>query len=958
MLRKKPLRKSFLAVLVLWTVSLSQSCKVDDRYSFDNVKNVNSDVTLFENGMAVPLIQSTCKIRIDSIMSLAGIDTTAFGKYLTVGDDGLYYITHEENYSLTDEINEMNFSELVKLDPITVSQDFSYDLSAFDPESLEINEKKYVYGQSFPDFSLDIDKIVPVEQDCQVISNKTIKEAAKVAETLGQSTVTLPSAEIDLSSSQEATVSAVTKSSHIKSLESVNLKTGSKIKVEVSVPGASSLFTSGELRPNVKVDLKDVLTFSDGTTLLNIDGLVLSNDNSFTESKTYGVASLNAAKLFEDKTLTAEGKISYSDLVCTVDKASACTQDIDLAVKISFVDFALDSAIGQVEGLSFDLDKPLETITYPLPDNVANLGTFTITPKGSPKVEVKINCPEIDGIDITSDNGVNITIPYFMGLSDIPSDFTYMDTGTSKELYLYSLKNTTYYLTIGSIDIEPKKVDGKYVLEGSYGLKGSVAIPDGRMDIAKLLNVSEKDIEVSVTIPSIEVESIQMSELAVDIDESTTVDFLKASDIPEMVKLINVVNLEGTTTELEIELTNLPDLGESGSYTADLTISLPDFVNPSSVQINGTFHNGKLSRLIDIKSFNFLGYYLDKLREKDETISGDVKVSGKIKADKPSVKAESLSGTLGGKISLNSQIKIKSVRAKVGYETKKTINIPFFSLPDVMKNANLDIPKATLYAHINSNIAVPATAKIDVNDGMYDLPDLYFPYSEDPSTKETLINEYHIDLNPLLKTEKEEVPVAFDLSVSDNSYSIIYPDANYELDIDFGFKLPVQFGENFNVTYADTLELGEDPTLITKLLQESTATLKGKVENTLPFKVDVLVEFLSYDNVNDKYTVIDTGTPITLSIAAHDPESDNEEEKEGEDKKDQFQEFETKLDIAPDTDFDGLSHIRLSFVLGANGEWLKDSNYIMFKNLSLSVSKGITFNVNDLINGGSDEDDE
>ncbi len=958
MLGKSPLRKSFLAVLILWTLSLSQSCKVDDRYSFDRIKNVNTDVTVFENGMAVPLIQSTCKIRIDSIMSLAGIDTTAFGKYLTVGDDGLYYITHEENYSLNEEINGMNFSELVKLDPITVSQDFSYDLSAFDPESLEIDEKKYVYGQSFPDFSLDIDKISPVEQNYQLIDYNKIKEAGEIARTLGQSTVILQSALIDASYSQLGTISAVSMSSHIKSLESINLKTGSKIKVEVSVPGASSLFSSGEIIPTVEVDLKDVLTFSDGTTLLDLSDLVLSNDNFFTDSRTYEVASLNAAKISEDKTLTAEGLIRYTDMICPVDKATTCSQDIELELKVSFVDFALDSAIGQVEGLSFELDKPLETITYPLPDDVANLGTFTITPKGSPKVEVKINCPEIEGVDITSDDGVDITIPYFMGFTDIPSDFTYMDSGTSKELFLYSLKNTTYYLTIGSIDIEPKKVDGKYVLEGSYGLKGSVAIPDGRMDVAKLINISDKDIEVSVTIPSIEVESIQMSELAVDIDESTTVDFLKASDIPEMVKLINIVNLEGTTTELEIELTNLPDLGESGSYTADLTISLPDFVNPSSVQINGTFHNGKLSRLIDIKSFNFNGYYLDRLREKDETISGDVKVTGQIKADKPSVKAESLSGTLGGKISLNSQIKIKSVRAKVGYETQKAINIPFFSLPDMLKNANLDIPKATLYAHINSNIAVPAMAKIDVNDGMYDLPDLYFPYSEDPSTKETLINEYNIDLNPLLKTEKEEIPVKFDLRVSDDSYSIIYPDANYELDIDFGFKLPVKFGENFNVTYADTLKLGEDPTLITKLLQESTATLKGKVENTLPFKVDVLVEFLSYDNISDKYTVIDTGTPITLSVAAHDPESDKEEETEGEDKKDQFQEFETKLDISPDTDFDGLSHIRLSFVLGANGEWLKDSNYIMFKNLSLSVSKGITFNVNDLINGGSDEDDE
>ncbi len=957
MLKNKSLRKSVLALLCLWTLSLSQSCKVDDRYSFDNIKNVNTDVTVFENGISVPLIQSTCKISVDSILSLTGIDTTAFGKYFTVGDDGQYYISHEENYSLTEEINGMNFSELVKLDPITVSRDFSYDLSAFDPKSLEINEQQCRYGESLPDISLDIDKIEPVEQSCQVIGNKTIKDAAKLAQDLGQSTVTLPSASLDLTSSNEAVIDAVTMSSHIKSLESITLKSGSKIKAEVSIPGAASLFTSGELKPDVTVDLKDVLTFSDGSTLLHIDGLVLSKDNAFAESRTYAVSSLNAAKISQDKTISANGTVIYTDLICPVDKASACSQDINLEVRISFVDFALESAYGQVEGISLDIDKPVENITYDLPDNVANLGTFTVTPKGSPKVEVNINYPEIEGVSLTSPKGLNITVPYFIDFSDIPSDFTYMDTGTSKNIILNTLKNTSYDLTIGSLTIDPEKVDGKYVLQGDYAVKGSVAIPDGRMDVAKLLGLSEKDIEVSITIPTMEIESVQMSELSVDIDESATVDFLKASDIPEMVKVINLVNLEGTETELDIELTNLPDLGGNGAYTAELTVTLPDFVKPSTVQINGKFYDGKLSKLIDIESFNFLGYYMDDLRRKDGKISGDVKISGKIKAENPSVKAESLSGSLGGKISLNSQIKIESVRAKVGYETEKTIEIPFFSLPEIFKDAELDIQKATLYAHINSNLAVPMSAKIDLNDGMYDLPDLQFPYTEDPTKKETLINEYHIDLNPLFETNKEVLPVKFNLSVSDDAYSVIYPDADHELDIDFGFQLPVQFGDKLNATYADTLKLGEDPTLITRLLKESTATLKGKVENTLPFKVNVIVEFLSYDSQSDKYTVIDTGEPITLSIAAADPESGKTEEKEDEEQ-DNFRDFETKLNIASDTDFEGLSHIRLSFTIGSNGEWLKKSNYIMFKNISLSVSNGITFNVNDLINGGSDEDDE
>lgn len=122
MIKRKQFAKVAGAIccVVAFTSALS-GCKVDERYNFENIKNVNTDVTIFQNGISVPLVQSTAKISVDSLINLSGLDTTAFGDYLKVYDNGDYYLGYETNYSMKEALDELNLKNLVDISSVGYS---------------------------------------------------------------------------------------------------------------------------------------------------------------------------------------------------------------------------------------------------------------------------------------------------------------------------------------------------------------------------------------------------------------------------------------------------------------------------------------------------------------------------------------------------------------------------------------------------------------------------------------------------------------------------------------------------------------------------------------------------------------------------------------------------------------------------------------------------------------------
>lgn len=916
-----------LALLSGAATLLINGCKVDDRYSLDNVKDVDTEVTVFTNGLTFPLIQSTAKITVDSILRKAGVEESSFGEYLKADSDGAYYLSYDTQFSLRESIQELDLKDLVDISPVNFFQSISYELSSIDVSALKTDPQEFTASDKLDIITIRTGNFEPVSHSSVLLTQETVKDAADAASLFGMNSVILP--EVDLAvDSHDARVDGAKLSDDIESIDEINMKKGSKIKVEVSMPG--SIFTSGEITPDVKIDLKDVLTLADGTGSLDCSSMVLNPSNSFSASKTFEVSKLNAAKLTQDRTVGVTGAIRAKSLSASVAQASALSSDVMVEIRVSFVDFELESVYGKLKNVTYNLEEEGDMITFELPDEVENFGSFTIIPKGEPALTLSVRVPEIDGLKLETEDGVKLEIPEFIKLGAVPEGFEY-DENTNI-LSVHSVKTADYVLPVDRIRVNPKLIDGKYVVQGRYAVNLALVLPHERMDIYKLTAAAGESFSVTCRLPEVSAAEVILDELSVSVEESSAIEVVKASDIPEMVKSVSEISLDGTAADISLNLRNLPDIGD-GKFWIDLQAQLPDFVIPSVIDISGEVKDGKFSKSVPISKLDFSRVDIAKLRAEGKSIGGDVTVSGRIKAANPAIDIEHLSQTISGEVVLkiagpNGKVSIGDIAARVDYQLDSSLTVDFFKLPESLEDSYLDLPNAELVATVVSNLAIPMSANLDLNGGMYDL-DVEFPYSEDPAQSKTLENRYSLDLNPLISEGLDKLPVSFSINVSDEKDSHVRPDADYDMDVDLGFRIPVRLGNRCNVTYSDILDLKDDAETIAKLLKKNQIQIFGTVESTMPFSVAVKVELLKYSG--GAYTVIPTAEPVETILAQ--PNGKNV--------------FGVNVRMSDGQAVDGLSHIRFSFTLGADGSQLNEGDYILLEGLGVKAPEGVTLDISE-----------
>ncbi len=929
MAQKLPSKCAALAIILGAGILLLQACSVDDRYSMDNIKDVDTDVTVFENGLTIPLVQSTAKITVDSVLRKAGVDDSSFGEYLKQEADGSYYLSYESVFSLKESIKELDLKSLVDISAVDYSQSVSYELSTLDASSLKTGHQSFSSEEELEAVSFEPEEIDPVSGNAIILTREIVNEAAAGAAMAGRSTVDLPEAISMSIISDGASIKGTVLSDKIESIDEVSMKAGSKIKVDVSLKGA--IFNGGKIVPAVKIDMEDVLELADGTGSLDCSSLVLTPANSFAASKTFDVVALNASTLAQDRKVVVSGDVVAQSLTASTSAAAALSTDVEVQIEVSFVDFEVESVYGKLKDMTYTLDNEGEKVTFDLPDEVSGFGAFTIIPKGDPKLSLSLVLPEIDGVKILSEDGATILIPEFLKLGDVPSDFVYdEDAGT---LFMQELKSGSYSIKVDRIEVTPKKVDGKYVAEGRYAVKCTLGLPDERMDIYKLNGLDGQTFAIECDIPAIEAGEVVVEELSIDVDERSDISIVDASEIPDMVKRLGDVTLEGTYADVRMDLKNLPDIGD-GKFYVDITATLPDFFSPSSIDLKGEIKDGKFSRSVKVEKLDFSDLDIEKMRREGSRIGGDVLVSGCIRAEDPTVDIGKISQTISGDIVLkiagaDGKITIGDITAGVDYQIDSSLTVDFFKLPKALEDSYFDLPDAEFTATVKSNLAIPMSAKLDLNEGMYGDLDVKFPYSTDPSRTESFENKYSLDINPLISGGKEKLPVRFSISIPEDEDSHVRPDAEYDMDIDLSFKVPLNLGTGCDITYSDTLDISDNSETIAKILKKNSLQLSGTVENTMPMRVSVKVEFLSL--ADGKYSVIPTAEPIGSILAEAGGKTG----------------FSVNVPKVTDPGLDNLSRIRFSFTLGSDGSQLNSGDYILLEGISLKAPQGISLDVSE-----------
>lgn len=108
---------------------LLPSCKLDETYSYDRIKNVDTEMTLFENGISLPLIESTAQIRVDSLMKLGGLDTLDF---IEKDEAGNYSIRLNGDFDLSEQIEALDLANVVKINALNHTEKLNFSLTGFD----------------------------------------------------------------------------------------------------------------------------------------------------------------------------------------------------------------------------------------------------------------------------------------------------------------------------------------------------------------------------------------------------------------------------------------------------------------------------------------------------------------------------------------------------------------------------------------------------------------------------------------------------------------------------------------------------------------------------------------------------------------------------------------------------------------------------------------------------------
>ena len=137
------------------------ACSVDEAYNFENISAVDKTMTLFENGLSIPVLKSSAKFNVDSNLKRAGLDTSSFGQYLKSDGNGGYLLSIEGNYSLDAEIEKLNLSDIVQLDPVSFSEEFSYEMGDMDASSMKIDAQEFGSQITLDDFSSALDITIP-----------------------------------------------------------------------------------------------------------------------------------------------------------------------------------------------------------------------------------------------------------------------------------------------------------------------------------------------------------------------------------------------------------------------------------------------------------------------------------------------------------------------------------------------------------------------------------------------------------------------------------------------------------------------------------------------------------------------------------------------------------------------------------------------------------------------------
>lgn len=642
-----------------------------------------------------------------------------------------------------------------------------------------------------------------------------------------------------------------------------------------------------------------------------------------------------------------------------------------------------------------------ESIELEIPKEIADIKGLTIYPKGNPEIRLNIDMPEISmTIAPVGPDGLKVYLPKMLVLKK--GGYAYekwFDTALNAIVLPSGIAfPSEIVLPVDHIAVEAKKneTDGKYYCSGSFEITGAVGIPEGAlMTKADVDLLSRPDAKVSfvAVIPALEPDNISMTSYSASIDrQNIEFELLKDVDIPQMLKEVGDIELDNVYLTLAVQTgEGFPSLGEDADLSMALKLSLPDFIvidderyADGVLSLNGLLEAvpGKSAMKLEMEPIKVASLDLDMDYEQLKELSGELSVEGSVTLAGVSLVVDEWVGkthSIDVKASLatmndglaTDKLKIGKVTGKVDYQldpVNTTLDLTMLGdfLEEEGIDATLELPTFYVTADLQTNLGVPVKADIKLTpyygpeagevirrqlviDGAPSssepLTTRIYISNEAPDAQQSYDQFLDLDIFSLLYKDEAKTELIDSLKVeltagTDAQKSCIFePSAEYTLKVDYSAGVPFALGDDFDLSYAYTIEMPQEAATI---MSYGSLALCGEVESSFPIGISLTARLLDSNKEELKVTDKPIGIEIKSGDASGNPTKSKIELLFGN---------ENKIDISD------LKSVELVFeadASAARGAQFREDNFVKATLYAL-IPEGITLDAAKMIEDGKTE---
>ena len=665
-------------------------------------------------------------------------------------------------------------------------------------------------------------------------------------------------------------------------------------------------------------------------------------------------------KISYDAEVELEAVMTLGGRICSADVPY--TEDKDGAFMVNAVsDFKMDDYYAQIDNLTHDLNLEPQDFTYVLPSDISNVGTFTIYPEGTPMMIVDFNFPETNPeIDIEKD-GLVIELPKFLKFKPTQYDLD-QETNT---LYVRGDIPEQIQLPIEKLVVTPVKdtETGDNVAKGQIIISGGFAVEPGEACGKDISALSKADASIVANIDEIVTSEISFDKFQLDSSEEFEFTLLQANDLPEQVKSVSDVVLDDVFVQIDITVDDMPDFGVAP--IVDFQLELPealvldetdDRVDGNRVSVVGEINDGKVAvEPIALKAMDLGGFDLGSGKD----IAAKMRVDGYITVLNPEVSLEEMSGDV--KMNIRAAIEdiaIEEINAMVDYKIDG-INESFKleGLPEFMKGDDfvIDLADPHLVIKAKTNMGIPVAGNLSIvpviggvenAEARIDAP-INLPYTESAQKSDSLVLWFgadkescpadytfvEADINKLIRRIPDELMITMAAATDSDKECVLDPSADYDLDLEYDFVVPMAFGKDLHIEICDTVYVATP--LLAQALQNNKVQLAGSVTSSLPVQLELNIELL-----DDSYMPVPMSEQAKQKISAGNSDGTAV-----------VSPLELTLAIDKNASVSGLAGLKMTFVVtapNASGRPVGENDFVQ-ADLKVALPEGITIDVEGLM---------